>query len=79
MDGDGEHLDFVNSKAWAMADHQLSHIFVQDSDPKIVKKAARLFNKQPGIAEVLTGEDLGFYAYLSKSGSQDETHAGKTA
>ncbi len=31
------------------------------------------------VTKMLTGEDLGFYAYLSKPGSQDETHAGKTA
>jgi predicted AlkP superfamily pyrophosphatase or phosphodiesterase len=55
---EGETLDFAGSKAWALADHQLSHVFVQDSDPKIVKRVARLFAKQPGIAEVLTGEDL---------------------
>ena len=58
---DGEHLDFTTSKAWALADHQFSHVFVQDSDPKMIKKVARLFAKQPGIAEVLTGEDLAKY------------------
>jgi hypothetical protein len=42
-------------------DHQFSHVFVQDSDPKVVKKVARLFSKQPGIAEVLTAESLGEY------------------
>ena len=58
---DGEYLDFAASKAWALADHQFSHVFVQDSDPKIVKRVARLFAKQPGIAEVLTGEALAEY------------------
>jgi hypothetical protein len=55
---DGEHIDFANSKAWALADHQISHLYVQDSDPKIIKKIARLFGKQPGIAEVLSGDAL---------------------
>lgn len=55
---EGETLDFGGSKAWAMVDHQLSHVFVQDSDPKVVKRVARLFAKQPGIAQVLTREDL---------------------
>ncbi|HEX2477330.1 MAG TPA: nucleotide pyrophosphatase/phosphodiesterase family protein [Lacipirellulaceae bacterium] len=58
---DGELLDLVNSKAWALADHQFSHVFVQDSDPKTVKRVTRLFGKQAGIAEVLTAESLGEY------------------
>ncbi|MCC7476262.1 MAG: alkaline phosphatase family protein [Pirellulales bacterium] len=58
---DGEHLDFANSKAWAMVDHQFSHVFVQDSDPKMVKKVARLFAKHPGIAEVLDAEGMAKY------------------
>ena len=58
---DGEHLDFADSKAWALADHQFSHVFVQDSDPKMIKHVARLFTKQPGIAEVLTAEGLAEY------------------
>ena len=58
---DGEHLDFAASKAWALVDHQFSHVFVQDSDPKTIKKVARLFAKQPGIAEVLTAEGIAEY------------------
>jgi hypothetical protein len=58
---EGENLDFAASKAWAMVDHQLAHIYVQDSDPKVVKRVARLFTKRPGVAEVLTGEGLAKY------------------
>jgi hypothetical protein len=58
---EGENLDFAASKAWALADHQFSHIYVQDSDPKIIKKVARLFAKHPGIANVLTGDDFPKY------------------
>lgn len=58
---DGETLDLSESKAWALVDHQFSHVFVQDSDPKTIKRVARLFAKQPGIAEVLTREELGKY------------------
>jgi predicted AlkP superfamily pyrophosphatase or phosphodiesterase len=58
---DGEHLDFANSKAWALVYHLFSHVYVQDSDHKIIKKIARLFAKQPGIAEVLTAEGLAEY------------------
>ena len=38
---------------------------MQDSDPKTIKKVARLFAKQPGIAEVLTAEDLAEYKHRS--------------
>ena len=58
---DGETLDFAESRAFALADHQHSHVFVQDADPKTIKKVASLFKKQPGIAEVLTGEALAKY------------------
>ncbi len=58
----GETLDLIASKAWALADHQFSHVFVQDADEKVIQRVARLFNKQPGIADVLTGESLAKYA-----------------
>jgi hypothetical protein len=54
----GEQLDLAASKAWALVDHQFSHIFVQDADPKVIKKVNRLFNKEAGVAEVLTAESL---------------------
>jgi hypothetical protein len=55
---DGELLDFAASKAWALADHQFSHVYVQDSDPKTIKRVTRIFAKQPGIAAALAGEEL---------------------
>jgi hypothetical protein len=58
---DGEHLDFVASKAWALVDHQFSHVFVRDADATTIKRVLSAFNKQPGIAEVLTGEGLAKY------------------
>jgi predicted AlkP superfamily pyrophosphatase or phosphodiesterase len=60
-EGGGESLDLGASKAWALVDHQFSHIFVQDADPKTIKKISRLFAKQEGIAEVITAESLGEY------------------
>ena len=57
----GEYLDFAGSKAWALADHQFSHVFVRDADPATIKKVAKLFAKQQGIAEVLHGETLAKY------------------
>ena len=50
----GETLDLAASKAWALVDHQFSHIFVQDPDPKTIKKISRLFAKEEGVAEVIT-------------------------
>lgn len=58
---DGECLDFEASAAWAMADHQLGHVFVRDRDPRITAEVARLFQGKPGIAEVLSGEQRAQY------------------
>ena len=58
---DGETLDFAESRAWALADHQLAHVFVRDSDPKAIKRIVNLFKKQPGIAEALSGDALAKY------------------
>jgi hypothetical protein len=55
---DGEHLDFAASKAWALVDHQLSHVFVRDSDAATVRRVSSVFHKQAGIAESLSGEAL---------------------
>lgn len=57
---DGEHLDLAGSRAWAMVDHQLAHLFVADDDD--AHRVAELFRGQPGIAEVLTGDERARYA-----------------
>jgi len=58
---DGEHLDLGSSRAWALADHQLAHVFVADGDPQLARQVAELFSAQPGIAEVLLGDDRDRY------------------
>jgi hypothetical protein len=58
---DGEHLDFERSRAFAMVDHQFSHVFVADSDETVVRRVADLFRGQEGIAEVLIGTQRGRY------------------
>ena len=58
---DGEHLDLAASRAWALADHQFSHVFVADSDPQTIERVAGIFGNQPGIAEVLVGDQRGRY------------------
>ena len=60
-DGDGEQLDLAASRAWALADHQFSHVFVQDADAATVRRVAELFRGREGIDEVLYGEDLARY------------------
>jgi predicted AlkP superfamily pyrophosphatase or phosphodiesterase len=58
---EGEQLDFAASRAWAMVDHQFSHVFVRDADPAAITRVAALFQEQQGIAEVLVGDDLAKY------------------
>lgn len=56
-EGDAELLDLAESKAWALVDHQLGHVFVRDADPQVIEQVAKLFRGQQGIAEVLVGKD----------------------
>jgi predicted AlkP superfamily pyrophosphatase or phosphodiesterase len=52
---DGEHLDLVNSRAWAMVDHQMAHVFVRDAAD--IGTVVDTFKKVEGIAEVVAGND----------------------
>ena len=54
-EADGEHLDVAGSRAWALVDHQLAHVFVRDADATVIRRVAELFESTAGIAEVLTG------------------------
>ncbi len=58
---DGEHLDLRASRAWALADHQLAHIFVRDADPRTIGQAQERLAAEPGVEQVLTRDDLGRY------------------
>ena len=60
--GDGERIDLAASQAWALVDHQLSHVFVQDADAATIGKVADLFRGKEGIAEVLAGAGRAKYA-----------------
>ena len=59
---DGEHLDLERSQAFAMVDHQFSHVFVADGDQQLAARVADLFRGRPGIAEVLVGTQRGRYS-----------------
>jgi hypothetical protein len=54
-EADGELIDRRASDAWALVDHQFSHIFVKNADAGIIGKVVNLFRSQEGIAEVLAG------------------------
>ncbi len=54
-------LDLERSTAWALVDHQFSHVFVQGAEPSQVADIAQRLAAEPGIAEVLVGEQLGKY------------------
>jgi len=56
---EGELLELENSRAFAMVDHQFSHVFVTDGDPQLARRAAELFQGRPGIADVLVGAERG--------------------
>jgi predicted AlkP superfamily pyrophosphatase or phosphodiesterase len=58
---DGEHLDLATSRAWALVDHQLSHVFLSDPGPDLIGQVVDLFRGQPGIDEVLAGEQRAKY------------------
>jgi hypothetical protein len=58
---DGEMLDFAASQAWALVDHQLSHVFVAGGDMAIADQVAELFCGREGFADVLVGDDRGRY------------------
>jgi len=56
QEDDGEHLDLEKSRAWALADHQLAHVFVAGGDPQLARRVAEMFSHRPGFAEVLLGD-----------------------
>lgn len=58
---DGEHLDVQTSAAWALVDHQFSHVFVRDRDQATIDRVVDLFRGQDGFDEVLTAAELSKY------------------
>jgi hypothetical protein len=53
----GELLDTKQSLAWALVDHQFSHVFVQDRDDEIIGRVVDQFRGRTGVAEILIGEE----------------------
>ena len=54
-----EHLDLEQSDAWALVDHQFSHVFVRDANPDVVKQVTALFEGGEGVEKVLVGAARG--------------------
>lgn len=57
----GELIDYAASSAWALVDHQFSHVFVQGNDYRVADQVAGLFRGHKGIAEVLVGDQQAKY------------------
>lgn len=53
-----ELIDFADSHAWALVDHQLAHVFVNDHNPQIIEQVVNLFQEVDGVADVLWGDRL---------------------
>ena len=75
--GDGELLDMHGSKAWALADHQVSHIYLADGhDDSLVEQVASLFRGRAGVARVLVGGDLVAAGLVASAPPGKESHCG---
>ena len=57
----GELIDLAHSAAWALVDHQFSHVFVRHADAEVTARVVDLFRRREGIAEVLVGPQRGKY------------------
>jgi predicted AlkP superfamily pyrophosphatase or phosphodiesterase len=53
----GEYLDLEKSTAFAMVDHQIAHVYVNQSEAQASARAAGLLEDLPGIAGVYVGDD----------------------
>ncbi len=51
----GEQLDLYGSRAFAVVDHQLAHVYI--AEPHDVLRAKELLSAIPGVARVLVGEE----------------------
>jgi predicted AlkP superfamily pyrophosphatase or phosphodiesterase len=51
----GEQLDLYNSRAFAVCDHQLAHVYVQSPDD--IPVVCEVLGTLPGVARVLAGEE----------------------
>ena len=57
-----EHLDFEKSLAWALVDHQFSHVFVRNRDPSVISQLKTVFEGRDGLEFVLAGDHRDEYS-----------------
>ncbi len=56
---DGEILDVAESVAWALADHQVCHVYLRDGrDERLRAAVVGLFRDTVGVGRVLAGDEL---------------------
>lgn len=60
-ENNGEQLDTANSDAWALVDHQFSHVYIKDANPTTIQKVQSLFEREEGIAECLAMDERSKY------------------
>lgn len=60
-DGLGEVIDFETSAAWALVDHQFSHVFIRNEDPAVIARVVELFSGREGFDEILAGSQRARY------------------
>jgi predicted AlkP superfamily pyrophosphatase or phosphodiesterase len=51
----GEQLDLYGSRAFAVVDHQLAHVYVRDAED--IPRVKELLTPVPGVAKILSGEE----------------------
>ncbi|HEV3145129.1 MAG TPA: nucleotide pyrophosphatase/phosphodiesterase family protein [Gemmataceae bacterium] len=60
----GEQLDGFASRAFAVCDHQLAHVYVADADD--LEKTRTVLSAVPGVAKVLAGDERGAFGLLHR-------------
>lgn len=53
----GETLDCGGSRAFALTDHQVAHVYVGDKDPVFLNKVGNCLQSMDGVSQVLVGEE----------------------
>lgn len=53
-----EQLNYRDSAAWCMVDHQIGQVFVKDHDPSTIETVVKIFSEVDGIAQVLAGSQI---------------------
>ncbi len=55
----GEMLDTFGSRAFAVCDHQVAHVYLDRREDQVCRLAGELIEAIPGVSSILTGADRG--------------------